>query len=265
MIEQTAEREPFEIRRWNGREVRVFAAMDTMDQIAERVLAIVGEGRVMNKIATYVHSDGLDDLSRLDHATGLRKGGHAGHPVGHHTWKSDDQSGFSVYLTHRHGNFGSMEGFGVGVMAYNAPTEKQVRARHEKAKNSKDHFDRFRDLTYLEIKGSPGEPHRDDRIEVMHWNEHGVLRHTIITFVEPDYCDSGRVIDTEYVILAHRVDPDRKPYSAREEDAEVLARFTGPDIDLDVARTEVRRAQAQPDIDFAWLAEEKIVRERRSI
>lgn len=266
MTEQTREEVPFETRRWNSRTVRVFAAMDTMDQIAERVLAIVGEGRVMNKTATYVHDGGLDNLSRLDHATGLHKGGHAAHPAGHNIWKTDDQAGFAVHLTHEHGSrSGTMEGFGVGVMAYNAATEKKVRARHDTGKTSDNHFDRLQDITYLEIHGDPRNPHRDDRIEVMDWNQHGVLRHTIITFVEPDYCDSGRVVETEYVILAHRVDTTRKPHSAHEEDGEVLARFTGPDVDLDSARAEVGKIRAQPDIEFAWLAQETITRERRSI
>lgn len=277
----------YQTNRWNNRDVRVFAAMDTMDQIAEHVLGIVGEGRIMNKIATYVHSDGLDDLSRLDHATGLHKGGHAGYPQGHHTWsKAGEQAGFSVYLTHGYGTLGTMEGFGVGVMDHDAPTERKVRDRHDRAMAAKkaeaeakkagekfDHakfgYAELREVTYIEMHGRPGQPHRDDRIEIMDWNQYGVLRHTIITFVEPDWCNSGRVTETNYVVVGYLKDPTdtdgSKRYSRREEDAAVFARIDGPDADLDAAKTALREVQARPETDFVWLAEEKVTRERHSI
>lgn len=277
--------EAYQESRWGRREMRVFAAMDTMEQIAERVLGIVGEGRVMNKIATYVHSDGLEDLSHLDHATGLHKGGHAAYPQGHNTWnKPGEQAGFGVYLTHGHGSLGTMEGFGVGVMDHEAPTEKKVKDRHDRAiaskkaeaeaKKNKTEFNardfgyaQLRDITYMEIRGVPGEPHRNDRIEIMDWNQHGVLRHTIITFVEPDWCNSGRITETGYVVLGYRKDPDadeRQRYSRREEDAEVFATY-GPDVDLDEVRAACRRISAEQDLDFAWVAEEKVTRERNSV
>lgn len=259
---EIAEIEPFETRRWHGGHVRVFAAMDTMPQIAERVLAVVGEGRVMNKISTYVHRDGLKDLSNLDHATGLRKGGHAGHPEGHSIWQRDDQAGFTVYLTHNYGSLGTMEGFGAGVMAYNAATEKAVRARYEHSSEARDVFDRRRDITYLEIKGRPGEPHRDDRIEILDWNQHGVLRHTIITFVEPDWCDSGRLMETKYVVLGHRKDPDRKPYTTREEEAETLGTFAYDDDGRNAAH-EMARNAGRNEWDYVWVATDTITHERR--
>lgn len=259
------EKEPFEVRRWRTRTVRVFAAMDTMDQIAERVLGIVGENRVINKTWTYVHRGGLEDLSHLTHATGLHKGGHAGHPEGHHTWRQEDQAGFSVYLTHEFGTMGTMEGFGVGILAWNATTEKDVRQRYEKGRNASDGtsvFDERRDITYLEIHGTPGEPHREDRIEIMEWNTHGVLTHTIITFTEPDHCDSGRISETEYVIVGHRKDPGRGRFAFRNETPEVFARFTTDD---QAVEEELARIKDRDDIEYAWLAEEKITRERRSV
>lgn len=279
--------EAYQTSRWGRRDVRVFAAMDTMEKITEHVLGIVGEGRIMNKIASYVHSDGLDSLSHLDHATGLHKGGHAGYPQGHNTWsKPGEQAGFSVYLTHGYGTLGTMEGFGVGVLDHEAPTEAKVKDRHDRAmaakkakaeaKKSGEAFDHktfgyaeLRDITYIEIHGVPGQPHRDDRIEIMDWNQHGVLRHTIITFVEPDWCNSGRITETNYVVVGYLKDPNdtdgRKRYSRREEDAEVFARIEGPDADLDAAKDALREVQARPDTDFVWLAEEKVTRERNSI
>lgn len=268
MTEQTSKREPYETRRWKGREVRAFAAMDTMAQIADRVLAIVGEGRTMNKASVIIHNDGLEDLDRLDHMTGLHKGGHAAYPAGHNVWHTDDQAGFAVHLTHGHGSrSGTLEGFGVGIMAYKAGTEQQVRARYEKGEKATSVFDERREITQVKIKGAPGEPHREDRIEIKDWNDSGVLTHTIITFVEPDYCDSGRIVETNYVILVHRKDPSNK--RQREEDGEVFARFTGHDLDLaadlDKARAEVSKVRAQPDIEFAWLVTEKVTRERHSV
>jgi hypothetical protein len=277
----------FEVRRWRSKTVRVFAALDTMPQIVERILAVVGDERIMNKTATYVHSDGLTDLSNLDHATGLHKGGHAAYPEGHHVWNDKDQSGFVVYLTHNFGNLGTMEGFSANALAYNASTEKQVRDRHHKATaaDADPIFDRRRDMTYIEITGRPGEPSRDDRIEIMDWNEHGVLRHTIITFVEPDYCDSGRVTETNYVILGHltddTLDPDATPTgndtgtpAARTSPrpTHVLDTFAVPaDPDraaslLASVRTSARAFHAKrPNVDFAWVAEETVTRARKSI
>ena len=265
MTEPTRVTEPFETRRWNADKVQVFAAMDTMPQIAERVRAIVGEGRTMNKIATYVQSGGLADLSRLDHATGLHTGGHESYPDGHTTWhKDDDQSGFMVYLTHGY-THGTLDGFGAGVLAYNAATEKQVRDRYNKAKISDSSWDSRKNITLLTINGRPNNPNRTDRIEVMDWNDDGVLRHTIITFVEHDYCDSGRIEEIHHVLVGHRKDPNLKPYAPRDEDPEVFARYTDPHTDLDAARAEARKINSQPDIDYVRLAEEKITRERRSI
>lgn len=256
--------EAFDTRRWDSSTVRVWAAMDNMALIRDRVLAIVGTGRVMNKISTYVHTGGLDDLRNLDHATGLKMGGHAAYPDGHNSWESEDQAGFSVYLTHDLDRLGSMEGFGVGVLRYNAAEERKVRTRYDlgsQASLDQYHFNRRRDITYLEIHGRPGQPHRDDRIEVMGWNEHGVLRHTIITFVEPGYCDSGRVEETNYLVVGHRTAAPEKTSPIREDDPEVLHSGT----DLDEARTLARTFNRQPDIDFAWVAREKVTRERKSV
>jgi hypothetical protein len=256
---------PFEVRRWRSSTVRVFAAMDTMDQIAERVMAVVGQGRVMNTTWAYVHQDGLEDLRHLRYATGLHMGGHAAYPQGHHAWRSEDQAGFAVYLTHKSGSLGSMDGFGAGVMAYRAATEEQVRARFNQARAPEaTTHDRRSDITYLEITGRPGEPHRDDRIEVMDWNEHGVLRHTIITFVEPEYCDSGRVVEKNLVVLGHLVDPEARPYSARDTEAEVFLRLPSGST-VEEAEAEQRTIQAREDVEFAWVAEESVTRERRSI
>lgn len=277
----------FEARRWRTKTVRVFAALDTMPQIVDRVLAVIGENRIMNKTAAYVHADGLTDLSNLDHATGLHKGGHAAHPDGHHTWTDKDQTGFAVYLTHSSGNFGTMEGFGVNALACNSATEQQVRDRHRKATapDADTIYDRRRDITYIEITGSPGDPSRHDRIEILHWNEHGVLRHTIITFVEPDYCDSGRVTETNYVILGHlkddTLDPDATPAATptgtltvrtSPRPIHVLDTFAVPaDPDraaslLASVRTSARTFhEKRPNVDFVWVAEETVTRARQSI
>lgn len=284
LMNLSEDREPFETARWKRRDAWAYAAMDTMPQIAERILGIVGEGRIMNKIATYVHSDGLKTLGNLEHATGLHKGGHQGHPEGHHVWTQTDQAGFSVYLTHGFGGRGTMEGFGVGVLAHNAATEQKVRARHDRAMQAAkaekaaratgQKFDgslygyaEVRDITRIEMNGVPGEPHRTDRIEIEDWNEHGVLRHTIITFTEPDWPDSGRITERNYVVLGHYKTPTvGRPSSYRaEEEAVVFARIEGPDADIEAARTALREVQARPETDFVWMAEEQVTRVRNSV
>lgn len=276
------DREPFETARWKRRDAWAFAAMDTMPQITERILGIVGEGRVMNKVWTYVHDGGLENIGNLTHATGLHKGGHAAYPEGHHAWQREDQAGVSVYLTHGFGGVGTMEGFGFNVLAHEAPTEKQVRARHDRAvaakkakaeAKAKGHkFDaakygyaQLRDIVRVSMTGFPGEPHRSDMIEIEEWNQHGVLIHTIITFVEPDWPDSGRVTETNYVVLGHYKTPTTSRRHPRDEDATVFARFEGPDADLDAAREALREVQARPEVDFVWLAEEHVTRVRHSL
>jgi hypothetical protein len=276
------DREPFETARWKRRDAWAIAAMDTMPQITERILGIVGEGRVINKTFTYVHDGGLEDLGRLDHATGLHKGGHAAHPEGHSVWQRDDQAGFAVYLTHGYNSLGTMEGFSVGAMAYNAATEKEVRARYDRAMAARkakkeaerkgQKYDwrvhgetRLEEITRVEMHGIPGEPHRNDRIEIEDWNQHGVLCNTIITFVEPDWPDSGRVTETNLVVLGHYKRPTTTTRYQREEDAVVFARFDGPDADVEAARAMVREVQARPETDFVWLAEEQVTRVRNSI
>lgn len=253
--------EAWQTRRWRSNSVRVFAAMDTMSQIAERILGIVGTDRVMNTAGAYIGDEGLSDLKRLEHATGLKLGGHAAYPDGHNVWQRDDQAGFGVYLTHEFGSLGSLAGFGINVLKWNAGTEAEVQARYQRqgAEGADRIFDRRADITYVEMHGRPGEPHRDDRIEILDWNTHGVLRHTIVTFVEPDYCDSGRVTEVEYVVLAYRDGPSMR--LRYRDEPEVLARFAA----LDEASEAQREAQARDGIDFAWVAEEKITRERRSV
>lgn len=279
------DREPFESARWKRRDAWAFAAMDTMPQIAERVLGIVGEGRVMNTVWNYVHRDGLDDLSNMWHQTGMRKGGHDAYPEGHSVWQREEQAGFTVYLTHGRVSL-SMEGFGVGVVSHEAPTEKEVRARHDKAqavlkaqreaRKKGEKYDgdthgwaEMRNITIVDTKGFPGEPGRDDRIEIKDWNEHGVLRHTIVTFVEPDWPDSGRVTETNYVVMGHYKDTVQTPGKTKRypstDEAVIFARFEGPDADLDAARAAEREVSARPDTDFVWLAEEQVTRVRNSI
>lgn len=266
-----SEQDQFEARRWGTRSIDVFAAMDTMPQITERVLAIVGEGRVMNRIATYVHDDGLRDLGHLDHSTGLRKGGHAGYPAGHQVWQKEDQAGFAVYLTH--GRDALADGFSVSVMKHEAETEKAVRDRYRKSQTEdRDFFDRCRNITQVKIEGWPGEPNRNDRIEILDWNDHGVLRHTVISFVEPDWCDSGRIIETNYAIVGHRTNDDGSPHQFTPGAIpEVFATY-GPATDeasqaaaRESAKKELTVVEAREGIDIAWVVEEKVTRERRSI
>lgn len=50
----------------------------------------------------------------------------------------------------------------------------------------------IRDLTAVSLQGFAGQPHREDRIEIDHWNTHGVHTRTIVAF-EADPWEHERI------------------------------------------------------------------------
>lgn len=293
--EAEGEGESWREKRWRRRDVRVFAAMDVMDELFERIWGVIGQGRVMNTVSGFVPREGLRSLSSLNYATGLRIGGHEAHPEGYSTWRSEDQAGFAVYLTHDRER-GSLNSVGVGVQQYNAASEVQVQQRWNRveaamrAVRSGEADDQaaflasagHRDITVFEVHGRPGQPHREDRIEVLHYNEHGVLWHVVVTFVEPDYCDSGRVEERNYVVMGtlrgggdsgevFAVVPvgcastDQPEAAAESDELDEAAARRRLEQARRVAVAERNRIQQMPEVSYAWVAEESVTRCRNSV
>lgn len=151
-----------------SRYVQVMAAMDTMPHIVARIKAMVGHGRRIAYSQRFTYTQTPPDLYvgltvRTDR--------------GIHEWSDDDQAGVAVNLEP-----GALRGFGVGVLAWNAPTEADVWKRYHAEKDRPRHP---RDTTEVTFDGCmPGDfgPSRDDQIVIRHWNDDGVCTETVIGF-----------------------------------------------------------------------------------
>lgn len=246
--------DPISDLRWVSGHVDAFVALDNFAALTAAVLGIIGEDRVMNLTSTYIH-DQVDDLSDLRHSTGLRKGGHRGYPLGHLVVHDDDAASLTVWLTRRH-RPGAADHLAFGAEAYDAATEQEVSTRYLVGSS------RRRDLTRVRLWGHPGQPASSDRVEVQHWNHRGVQEHTILTFVEPDYADLGRTTQTQVLVVGQT--REQHSVATHEREETVFATLPGP-VEEQAAQAALAEVIARDDVATAWLVEETVTRERRSV
>lgn len=163
--------------RFKHRDVTVFVAPDTVEALVAHVRGILGEDREMTVITRYrtnyrstqVPVD--QGLSTARVLTGMRVADQSEYrvPVIEH-WKQEDPVGQGLHVRLSPG----IHGFGFGVHVKDVASEAEARDRYRSG--------RYRDLTLVRCDGWPGQPSREDRIEIEHWNEHGVCEDTVIAF-----------------------------------------------------------------------------------
>jgi hypothetical protein len=162
--------------RFTSRECWAYAALDTIDPLIDHVLGILGEDREMTLIQRYRTSRDDNDMG-LGNAT-IKTGLTVADPAEYNVpvidrfeQRDPHGKGLRVFLQP-----GLTTGFGFSAYARDAPTEKAVRARYN------DKNLRRRDITLVRTNGWPGDPSREDRIEIEDWNEHGVCSDVVIAF-----------------------------------------------------------------------------------
>lgn len=165
----------------------VFVAMDTVDALADHLLAIVGEGREMTRIHNYRHTVPANPtdaqresrgLGALTITTGLTVATEDDVRKPIDRWESTNPvgKGLHIHLGPRLG-----EGFGINAYEHESPTEDEVRRRYN-AHVPGDVYSRRRNLMRVAVDAWPGHPNRNDRIHIEDWNDHGVCSETIIAF-----------------------------------------------------------------------------------
>lgn len=156
-------------KRLRHRSAWVFVALDTIDALTDHVIGLLGpdEHRRMTIVQRYLRSDGDrgDVAGSLTIKTSLTRAGHGTrYPGGidRHTQSNPFGKALTVWLGP------GIEAFGFGAYAHEAATEDAVRARYH------DTTRRREDITLLHLNGFPGEPTKDDRVVIEHWNQFGV-------------------------------------------------------------------------------------------
>lgn len=154
--------------RFARREFWAFVAADTFEPIVERIKALVQTDRRMVLLQRYSHTP-----ENLAVKVGLRldpdvRGWDGTTENGIHT----GEHSFHVHLTP------GIEGFGFSVT--NHP-ERVFHHRHAALRRDARPIS-SEPLTRVHVDGWPHAPSRDDRIDVEHWNEHGVCILTSLVF-----------------------------------------------------------------------------------
>ncbi len=157
------------------RHCTAMVALDTVDQIADRIVNLLSHNRritIAHRYATYTDSP-------AELAVGLTVDGDP------KRWRQDNGAGFHVRLKP-----GITAGFGFAAYGHDGnTTEAEAWQRFHAAKAEADSwFDRRRDMTWVEIVGglAADGPARDDRIVIRAWNRDGVCDEKVIGF---DYGD----------------------------------------------------------------------------
>lgn len=174
--------------RLDDRDFIAWVAMDTIDPLIERVVGIVGTDREMTLLHTYRHTvphnptDAQRDgkpLSRITIQTGLRLLNSQDYDVpAIDIWEQVNPQGKGLVV--RLGT-SILDGFGFSAHHHQGATEDEVRNQYHRHVAG-EMYSRRRNLTKIDIVGVSGRPHRDDRIIIEHWNDHGVCSDKIVAF-----------------------------------------------------------------------------------
>lgn len=159
------------VRRCQSRATNAFVVSETVDALAEKMVGIIGDRRMI-KVHRYLGDGGgrprvfaglrVDRRSRDD---GVYR--RAGQSV-------------SVYLAR---DSRGLEGISFGVRV-DDETEDHVRDRYHHPE--KQWLGQRSEITFVELKGWPGSPGREDSIRIEYWNENGVGQETILVFDDAD-------------------------------------------------------------------------------
>ncbi|QWF85757.1 hypothetical protein [Amycolatopsis sp. CA-230715] len=158
-------------RRCEKRRTWGFVAPDTVDALGEKMVGIIAERR-MTKMHRYL-------------------GERAGRPTlyaGLRVWTGGvfpgvtirpRQSASVALASHQR----PIEGVSFRI-GRDALTEDQLAQRYHRS--GQQGLDERRDITMVELTGSPGAPSGDDSVRIEYWNENGVGQETIIAFDDSD-------------------------------------------------------------------------------
>lgn len=153
------------------RDTRAFVAPETVDVLADKLIGIVADRRM---VLMHRYLDRPSSDPRLT--------------VGVRVW----HGGFGGAVTRRPG-----EGVGISLAA---PTNRILGVsfsvgRHGDGEDKvadryrhpeKEWLQQRRDMTAVELNGWPGSPGREDRIRVEYWNDDGVGQETVLVFDDMD-------------------------------------------------------------------------------
>jgi hypothetical protein len=155
-------------------DTNAFVTTETIDPLARKLIGIVGDRR-MTKARRYLgDSGGVPDVY-----AGLRleRGGISG-PVEH-------RSGEAVIIRLASRASG-LQGISFGIHVP-GEDEAEVSRRYQHPEN--EWMGQRRNITYVELRGWPGNPRRDDHVRIEWWNEYGVGQEVIIVFDDVDLVD----------------------------------------------------------------------------
>lgn len=158
-------------QRCRRRETSGFVVPETVDLLTDRLLEVVGDRR-MTLMHRYLGE--RPGTPRLFAGYRLWHGG-LGEPVSITTGR-----GVSVVLRGP-GQRSHVVGFRV---APHVETEKQARDRYDNP--GEQWLGQRREITFVEVRGWPHEPHPEDHVRVEHWNENGLGEETIVAFDDMD-------------------------------------------------------------------------------
>jgi hypothetical protein len=155
-------------KRAEMRDTCSFVTTKTVDVLAAKLIGIVGDRR-MTVIRRYLGERGGSPTV----ATGLRLNQRGyGPPVQHRLGR-----GVSIHL------MPGIEGIGFSVQR-DSDTEDEVRERYHHPE--RHWLGRREDMIYVELRGWPGQPHKDDAVRIERWNSNGVGEEIIVAFDDFD-------------------------------------------------------------------------------
>ncbi|HET9144052.1 hypothetical protein [Actinophytocola sp.] len=154
-------------QRAQQRDTCAFVTFMTVDVLARKMIGLVGDRR-MTMMRRYLG----DRAGTPDVRAGLRIDRRGFNPVSH-------RLGVGVGIHLRPGIHGI--GFSVQRMS---ETEDEARERYRNP--DKQWLGRREDLVYVELRGWPGQPSREDSIRIERWNENGVGEEIIVVFDDVD-------------------------------------------------------------------------------
>lgn len=154
-------------RRAEQRDTFAFVTSMTVDVLARKLIGLVGDRR-MTMMRRYLGDHG----GTPDVFAGLRIDRRGFSPVSH-------RLGVGVGIHLKPG----INGIGFSVQRM-SETEAEARERYHNP--DKQWLGRREDIVYVELHGWPGQPHRDDKIRIERWNQHGVGEEIIVVFDDLD-------------------------------------------------------------------------------
>lgn len=155
-------------KRAEMRDTCSFVTLMTVDVLARKLIGIVGDRR-MTVMRRHLGERGGSPTVKV----GLRPNRRGyGPPVNHRLGQ-----GISISL------MPDIEGIGFSVQSH-SDTEAELFERYNHPE--RHWLNRRENIVYVELRGWPGQPHREDTIRIERWNESGVGEEIIVAFDDFD-------------------------------------------------------------------------------